>query len=87
MSHEETLAGITDVLGAVASVDPSDVAPEKSLAELGLDSLAVLEVVVAAEDRFGVLIPDDAWARFTTVGDVVRHLDQDAAPSLHRADS
>jgi acyl carrier protein len=80
MSHEETLAGITEVLDAVASIDPSDVAPDKSLNELGLDSLATLEVVIAAEDRFGLLIPDGEWARFTTVGDVVRYIDQAAAP-------
>jgi acyl carrier protein len=36
----------------------------------------MVEVVVAAEDRFGVLVPDDEWARFTTVGDALRYLEQ-----------
>jgi len=81
MSHDETLAGITEVLAAVASVDASDVAPEKTLAELGLDSMTALEVVVAAEDRFGLLIPDDEAARFRTVGDLVGYLERAAVPA------
>jgi len=80
MSHDETLAGITEVLGAVASINPSDVTPEKTLAELGLDSMTTLEVVVAAEDRFGLLIPDDESARFRTVGDLVHYIEQAAVP-------
>jgi acyl carrier protein len=78
MTRSEALAVITEVLGTVASTAPSDVAPERTLAELGLDSLATLEVVVAAEDRFGVLIPDDEWARFATIGDIVDHLEKAA---------
>ena len=36
----------------------------------------MLEVIVALEDRFGVLIPDDDWARFSTVGDLAAHLER-----------
>ncbi len=32
--------------------------------DLRIDSLTLTEVVVAAEDRFGVLIPDDEWPSF-----------------------
>ncbi len=77
MTRDELRARLAEVLGTVAGIDPADVAPEKSLAEdLGIDSLAMVEVVVAAEDRFGVLIPDDDWARFRTVGDALRFLEQ-----------
>jgi acyl carrier protein len=79
MSQSEILAGITEVLGTVASIDSSDVAPEKTLAELELDSLATLEAVVATEDRFGLLIPDDEWPRFKTIGDVARYIEAAAA--------
>jgi acyl carrier protein len=34
--------------------------------------------VVAAEDRFGMVIPDDDWARFETVGDAVAYLERAA---------
>jgi acyl carrier protein len=77
MTRDELGAGLAEVLGTVVGIDPADIAPEKSLAEdLGIDSLAMVEVVVAAEDRFGVLIPDDDWARFRTVGDALRFLER-----------
>ena len=31
---------------------------------------------MALEDRFGVLIPDDEWSQFSTVGDLVAHLER-----------
>jgi acyl carrier protein len=80
MSDSETLAGIRDILVAVAETDPSAVTPDKTFAELGLDSLATLEVIVAAEDRFGMLIPDDAWSRFKTVDDAIQYIEQAAVP-------
>jgi acyl carrier protein len=80
MAQEEILGTIKEVLGEVASIDPSQVTPEKTLSELGLDSLTTLELIVAAEDRFGFIIPDDESARFKTVGDIVRYVEQGAVP-------
>jgi acyl carrier protein len=76
MVQDELLDGIMTVLAAVAGVDPADVTPEKSFDDLGVDSMTLLEAVVAIEDRFGVLIPDDEWSRFSTVGDLVDHLER-----------
>ena len=51
--------------------------PEKSFAgDLGIDSMTMLEVIVALEDRFGLLIPDDEWSQFSTVGDLAAHLER-----------
>jgi acyl carrier protein len=80
MSEGETLAGIADVLVATAAVDRSAITPDKTFADLGLDSLATLEAVVALEDRFGMLIPDDEWSRFRTVGDAIRYINRAAVP-------
>jgi acyl carrier protein len=49
------------------------------LSDLGIDSLMMVEVVVAAEDRFGLLIDDDDWPRFKTVLDAARYIDQAGA--------
>ena len=49
---------------------------QKSFTELGIDSMTMLEAIVAIEDRFGLLIPDDEWSRFSTVDDLVAHLEQ-----------
>ena len=76
--HQDgVLAGLTDVLADAARVDRSTVTVEARLADdLGIDSLTLVDVVVAAEDRFGLVIPDDDWALFETVGDAVAHLER-----------
>jgi acyl carrier protein len=45
---------------------------EKShlVADLGVDSLGVMEIVSDLEDRFGLAVPDDALREVETVGDV-----------------
>jgi acyl carrier protein len=74
MVQDQLLSDITAVLASATGLDPADVTPEKTFDDLGLDSMTLLEAVVAIEDRFGVLIPDDEWARFSTVGELVDHL-------------
>jgi acyl carrier protein len=40
--------------------------------------LATLEVIVATQDRFGLLIPDDEWPQTIGIG---RYIEEAAAPS------
>lgn len=40
------------------------------VADLGLDSLGVMEVLADIEDKFKLTIPDEALRDITTVGDV-----------------
>jgi acyl carrier protein len=77
MDQNRSLTDITTTLAAAAGIDPADVTPDMSIAgDLGIDSLTMLEVIVALEDQFGLLIPDDEWSRFTTVGDLAAHLER-----------
>lgn len=82
MAQDVVLDEIRTVLSSVAGIDPAEVTPEKSFDDLGIDSMTMLETVVALEDRIGVLIPDDEWARFSTVGDLVAHLEQAGVGAL-----
>jgi acyl carrier protein len=71
-TREEVVTGLGEILEEVAGVNPEDVAEEKSFTEdLDVDSLSMVEVVVAAEERFGVKIPDDEVQNLKTVGDAV----------------
>ncbi|MEU6859894.1 acyl carrier protein [Glycomyces sp. NPDC046736] len=75
MSREEITEGLSDILEEVAGVNPDDVAEGKSFTDdLDVDSLAMVEVVVAAEEKFGVKIPDDEVANLKTVGDAVSYI-------------
>jgi len=75
--QNRSLTDITTTLAAAAGINPADVTPDMSIAgDLDIDSLTMLEVIVALEDQFGLLIPDDEWSRFTTVGDLAAHLER-----------
>jgi acyl carrier protein len=75
MSNEEIQSGLAEILGEVAGVDAAAVSPEKTfLDDLDVDSLSMVEVVVAAEEKFGVRIPDDDVKSLKTVGDAVAYI-------------
>ena len=75
MREDEVLAGIAEVVSSTANIEPDRVTPDARLDEdLGIDSLTLVDLVVAVEDRFGLVIADDDWSRFRTVGDFAEHL-------------
>jgi acyl carrier protein len=76
MVQNEVLGDVATTLASIAGVNASQVTPDKSLADLDIDSMTMLEVIVALEDRFGLLIPDDEWPRYSTIGDLVAHLER-----------
>ena len=55
---------------------PADqVTPEKTFVDdLDIDSLSMVEIAVAAQDKFGVEIPDDQLKDLKTVQDVVDYV-------------
>ncbi|MBV9594701.1 MAG: acyl carrier protein [Actinobacteria bacterium] len=74
-SAEEIRAGLAEILNDVADVNTEDVSDEKSFTDdLDVDSLSMVEVAMAAEDKFGVKIPDDELPKLKTVGDAVTYI-------------
>ena len=74
---EDIQAGVAEILEEVAGVAPADATPEKSFTEdLDVDSLSMVEVVVAAEEKFDVKIPDDEVKNLKTVGDAVAFIER-----------
>jgi acyl carrier protein len=74
-TREEITSGLAEILEEVAGVNPDDVAEEKSFTDdLDVDSLSMVEVVVAAEERFSVKIPDDDVKNLKTVGDATDYI-------------
>ena len=57
--NPSTFDAISSVLVGQFHVDASQVQPEATLEQLGLDSLALMEFVFAVEDRFEVRIPEE----------------------------
>jgi len=79
LSQEEILEGLAEIVNEVAGIDASEVTLEKSFTgDLDVDSLTMVEVVVAAEERFSVKIPDDAVKDLSTVGDAVGYIQKNS---------
>ena len=48
------------IIAEQAILDPSDVQPESTLEELGIDSLGLVESIFAIEEEFDVTVPFNA---------------------------
>lgn len=75
MNTTDILNAITAIVEEVLGVDPAEVSAETSFTDdLDIDSLAMMEIAVAVEDRFEVRIPDDRVRELRTVGDTVNYV-------------
>ncbi len=82
MTDQEILAGLAEIIEEIAGVPADEVTPNKSFVDdLDIDSLSMVEIAVAAQDKFGVEIPDDQLKDLTTVQDVVTYVAKNAGGS------
>lgn len=73
-THEEVLAAVRSVIEEHA--EASELTEHTELvADLGIDSLGVMEVVADIEDRFGMTIGDSELREVSTLGDVVQAIE------------
>lgn len=78
--QQEILSGLAEIVNEVAGVPVDNVQLDKAFTDdLDIDSLSMVEVVVAAEEKFGVKIPDDDVKDLRTVGDAVTYIAQAGA--------
>ena len=76
-SADEIRTGLASILQEVADVSPEDVSDDKSFTDdLDVDSLSMVEVAMAAEEKFGVKIPDNEVQNLKTVGDAVAFIER-----------
>ena len=74
-----TLQSVQSLLKANFDLAPETLQPEAKLADLAIDSLAVIEVLFAVEDAFKVTVPAEPAAlqvQMTTVGDLVAYVEK-----------
>ncbi|HCX63749.1 MAG TPA: acyl carrier protein [Eubacteriaceae bacterium] len=66
---------VTDILVEELGVEPEEVTAEANIQDdLGADSLAIVEVVMAFEDEFDIKIPEEDAAKMITVKDIIDYL-------------
>ena len=77
MSQQEILAELAQIVNEIAGVPVGDITPDKTfLDDLDVDSLSMVEIATAAEDKFGIRIPDDDLKDLKTVGDAVSYIEK-----------
>ena len=77
MTQQDILDGLATIVNEIAGVPVGDVTPDKSfIDDLDVDSLSMVEIATAAEDHFGVRIPDDDLKDLRTVGDAVNYIEK-----------
>lgn len=72
MTDQEILDTLASIVNEIAGVAEADVQLDKSFVDdLDVDSLSMVEISMAAEEKFGVSIPDSELKNLKTVADVV----------------
>ncbi len=67
---------IQAVIAEQLNVDAAQVTPEAEFVkDLGADSLDVVELIMALEEKFGIEIPDEQVEKIVNVGDVVKYIE------------
>src|SRR5699024_4204611 len=86
MAHTETeiLAGLAEIVNEETGVATDDVKLDKSFTDdLDIDSISMMTIVVNAEEKFDVRIPDEEVKNLATVGDAATYIEgaQSCVPS------
>ena len=72
MERTEIESKLTELLVDELGIERDDIRSDAKFEEdLDVDSLGVVELLMALEDNFGVKIPDEEAEQITTVGEAV----------------
>ena len=70
------LEKIRELIVGILNVEADSITEETSFRDdLEADSLDLFELVMAAEDEYGIEIPTEDAENFKTVGDVIRYIE------------
>ena len=74
-SKEEILAGLAEIVNEETGLETEAVQLDKNFTEdLDIDSISMMTIVVNAEEKFDVKIPDEEVKNLKTVGDAVDYI-------------
>jgi acyl carrier protein len=75
LSKDEVLAGLAELVNEETGLATDAVQLDKSFSnDLDIDSISMMTIVVNAEDKFGVKIPDEEVKNLITVEDAVSYI-------------
>ncbi len=72
LSQDEVLAGLAELINDETGIATDTVEMGKSFTDdLDIDSISMMTIVVNAEEKFDVKIPDEEVKNLQTIGDAV----------------
>jgi len=75
LSAAEVLSGLAEIVNDETGIANDAVQLDKSFTDdLDIDSISMMTIVVNAEDKFDVKIPDEEVKNLLTVGDAVNYI-------------
>ena len=75
-----TFENVKEIIVDTLSLDPEEIKLESDLInDLGIDSLDVMELVMAIDEKCNVTIPDEEIPNLTTVEAIVKYIDANKA--------
>jgi acyl carrier protein len=73
------LDDVKEVVVEQLDCDPAEIKEDsKFIEDLGADSLDVVELVMALEEKFDIEIPDEDAEKILTVGDAIKYVEDHA---------
>ena len=67
---------VKEIVSQQLDVDKANIKEESAfIDDLGADSLAIVELVLAFEEQFEIDIPDEDTEKIRTVGDAVKYIE------------
>jgi acyl carrier protein len=83
MASQLNFKDLQDLAGEILGIDPDQVQMDKSFQrDLAADSLDLVELIAAIEDKYDVELPDEELENMKVIGDLWKFLEQKTAERL-----
>lgn len=66
---------VKKIVAVQMEMPPEDISSSTTFYDVEADSLDVVEVIMALESKFDIILPDEAVETFKTVGDLAKYID------------
>ena len=68
---------VKKIVGEQLAIPEDQITPQKSFeADLGADSIGLVELMMQFEDKFDMSIPDEEAEQIKTVGDAIKYIEE-----------
>lgn len=74
MTHEEIYTALKRIISDRLEVEEKEITPEKTMNDLGADSLDAVDTLMEIEKEFDIAISDSDMEKLSTIKDILDYL-------------